>query len=180
MRIYTRTGDSGETGLLNGSRVPKDDPRVEASGAIDELSAVVGLAVAHVADAASGDVLRSIQRDLFALGARLADPADRMEVRAEKAQLTRDHVARLEQWIDESEAELPPLGSFLLPGGGPGAATLHLARAVCRRAERAIVSLDRERGVGPLVLEYVNRLSDLLFVLARRESFRAGGRETTW
>jgi len=105
LRIYTRTGDSGETGLLNGSRVPKDDPRVEASGAIDELSAVVGLAVAHVADAASGDVLRSIQRDLFALGARLADPADRMEVRAEKAQLTRDHVARLEQWIDESEAE---------------------------------------------------------------------------
>src|SRR6478672_7716819 len=133
MRIYTRTGDAGETGLFDGTRVSKADPRVEAYGHVDELNAVLGLACSMDLDEG--------QRDLFALGARLADPAERIAERVQKVALGAADTARLESWIDEAERELAPLRRFVLPGGTPAAATLHLARTVCRRAERHIVLL---------------------------------------
>ena len=178
MRIYTKTGDSGETSLFDKSRVAKSHPRVEAYGDVDELNACLGAARASGA----GDldpVLEAIQRQLFAVGARLADPSARIASRVEKAVVQEADVERLEQWIDAFEADLPPLRRFILPGGSACGAWLHLARTVCRRAERRVVGLG-EGAVEPIVVVYLNRLSDLLFVMARTASHRQGSPEAEW
>ncbi len=186
MRIYTRTGDGGETGLIDGSRVPKDHGRVAACGEVDELNSLLGLALATAAkpdampDPDLTELLRQVQRDLFSMGARLADPRASESARGSKAMLGEEHVRRLEQAIDAREAELAPLRAFILPGGSPLGALLHAARAVCRRAERALVALARDAAVEPLLVVYLNRLSDLLFVLARHAARRAGQPEETW
>ena len=179
VKIYTRTGDSGQTALFDGSRVSKADPRVDAYGHIDELNAVLGQVRASGVDSVLDAWLERLQRDLFALGAQLADPASRIAPRVTKAALGPDDIARLEQWIDDAESALAPLRRFVLPGGSPAAAALHLARTVCRRAERHIVSLGPE-AVDADLLAYVNRLSDLLFVLARLANARAGGPDREW
>lgn len=179
MKIYTRTGDAGQTGLFDGTRVSKADARVAAYGDVDELNAWLGLAKASLADTSLADIVEQIQRDLFALGSRLADPAHRIAERVAKAAVTEEDVARLERWIDTLEAELPPLRRFILAGGSPSGAALHVARTVCRRAERAIVGLG-ETAVERDVLAYINRLSDLLFVLARAANRRAGVPEIEW
>lgn len=179
MKIYTRTGDAGETAFFDGSRVSKADPRVEAYGHVDELNAVLGVARAAGVDAALDRWLDRLQRDLFAVGAQLADPASRIAPRVTKASLGPDDTARLEQWIDEAEQELPVLRRFVLPGGTGAAAALHLARTVCRRAERHIVALGPDV-VDAELLAFVNRLSDLLFVLARLANARAGAPDQVW
>ena len=178
VKIYTRTGDTGETSLFDGTRARKDDPRVDAYGEVDELNAWLGLVRASSSDAAIDAELAAIQRDLFALGAQLADPADKLAARVTKAVVGDDDVARLEQAIDRFEATLPPLRRFILAGGTPAGAALHVARTVCRRAERRIVSLDPP--VDPVLVRYVNRLSDFLFVLARAANHRAGAPEIEW
>ena len=182
MRIYTRTGDAGDTGLFGGGRVGKDHPRVEAYGEVDELNAVVGLARAIELMPRIDEVLVPIQRDLFGLGALLATPdREKMEKQLRKARIDDDRIAQLERAIDAAETELEPLTSFILPGGTPKAAALHVARTVCRRAERRVVALsETEEGIPPLVVIYLNRLSDLLFVLARLANRRAGAGEVTW
>ena len=178
MKLYTRTGDAGETSLFGGTRAPKSDPRVDAYGEVDELNAWLGLARASSIDPDLAGELEHLQRDLFALGAQLADPADKIAARVTKAALTDEDVARLEQLIDRMEVELPPLRRFILAGGAPAGAALHVARTVCRRAERRIVALDPP--IDPVLLRYVNRLSDLLFVLARVANHRAVVPEIEW
>jgi len=180
VKIYTKTGDKGETGLFDGTRVPKDATRVDAYGAVDELNAVLGGVIAFVEDPEFAGILHEIQRDLFAVGARLADPRLAREGRSEKDRFEGDRVTRLESVIDRLEAELPPLRRFILPGGSRAGALLHLARTVCRRAERRIVTLARETEIQPVVITYINRLSDLLFVLARAVNHRAGAEEVPW
>lgn len=179
MKIYTRTGDAGETALFGGTRVLKSDPRVAAYGDVDELNAWLGLVRAGVMDTAFAPMIERIQRDLFALGARLADPTQRVAERVAKTAVSNADVTRLEEWIDSLESELPPLRRFILPGGsGPGA-SLHVARTVCRRAERALVTLGSEN-FEPELLTYLNRLSDLLFVMARAANHRSGAAELEW
>ena len=178
MKLYTKTGDTGETSLFDNSRVLKSDPRVDAYGEIDETNACIGVAIAAGAGADVDALLVAIQKDLFALGARLADPTARIAPRVGKAIVTEADIKRLEDAIDRFEAEVPPLRSFILPGGAPAGAALHLARTVCRRAERRVVALGDQ--VQPVVLKYVNRLSDLLFVLARAVNHRASVPETEW
>jgi cob(I)alamin adenosyltransferase len=180
VKIYTRTGDLGQTGLIGGTRVPKDHPRVAAYGDVDELNAALGLARSHTHDPALATLLAEIQRDLFALGAQLADPTAKVGTKKAKAAITAERIERLEEAIDARESELPPLTHFILPGGAPLGASLHLARTTCRRAERAIVALARDETVDPRVIAYVNRLADLLFVLARFENQRAGEPEDRW
>jgi cob(I)alamin adenosyltransferase len=176
VKIYTRTGDSGETGLFDGTRVSKADPRVSAYGEVDELNAWLGLARASGLDPALAEMIERIQRDLFALGARLADPAHKIAPRVSKAQVRSEDVERLEGWIDTLESELPPLRRFILAGGSPAGAALHVARTVCRRAERAVVGLAGD----PEMIVFLNRLSDLLFVMARAANKRAGVPEMEW
>jgi len=178
VKIYTRTGDAGDTSLFGGARVSKKDPRVDAYGEVDELNAWLGLVRASRVDPAIDQELAELQRDLFALGAELADPAGKLAPRVTKAIIADEHVSRLESLIDRLEAELPPLRRFILAGGTPAGAALHVARTVCRRAERRIVAL--EPPVDPVLLRYVNRLSDLLFVLARVVNHRGGVPETEW
>ena len=178
MKIYTRTGDTGETSLYDGTRARKDDARVDAYGEVDELNAWLGLARASHLDPALDEELVLIQRDLFALGAQLADPADKLAPRVTKAVIGDDHVVRLEQLIDRLEDQLPPLRRFILAGGTPAGAALHVARTVCRRAERRMVGLNPP--VDPVLVRYANRLSDLLFVLARVVNYRGGVPETEW
>ena len=178
MKIYTRTGDAGETSLFDGTRVMKHDDRVDAYGEVDETNAWLGLARASHLDADLDVALVQIQRDLFALGAQLADPADKIADRVTKATLGDTDVARLEAIIDRLDTELPPLRRFILAGGTPAGAALHVARTVCRRAERRMVALQPP--VDPVLLRYVNRLSDLLFVLARAVNHRAGVPEAEW
>jgi cob(I)alamin adenosyltransferase len=181
VRIYTRTGDEGETGLFGGGRVPKDDARVEAYGEVDELNAVVGFARAVEPMPRIDDVLLPIQRDLFSIGAVLATPdVEKMKSHLSKAHLDDDRIKELEQAIDAGEAELEPLRAFILPGGTPKSAALHVARTVCRRAERSVVSLARHGTVDAYAMVYLNRLSDLLFVLARVANRRGGAPELTW
>lgn len=172
-RIYTKSGDGGETGLGDGRRVPKDHARVEAYGQVDELNAVLGLLAAYCPDAPEGGLLRVIQNDLFDVGADLCIPATAAEQPGDVLRVTAAQAERLEQAIDRVNEGLQPLKSFVLPGGGPAAAWLHLARTVCRRAERAVVGLTHHEAVNPQVVVYLNRLSDLLFVLARAAN--AGG-----
>jgi cob(I)alamin adenosyltransferase len=179
VKIYTRTGDSGETALLGGTRVSKADPRVTAYGEVDEVNAWLGLVRAGALDVELAAMIERIQRDLFAIGARLADPTGTVANRVQKAAVTGEDIARLEEWIDRLETELAPLRRFILAGGSPSGASLHVARTVCRRAERAVVSLGREQ-VENEVLIYLNRLSDLLFVMARAANRRAGAPELEW
>lgn len=184
MKIYTRTGDRGETGLFGGGRVPKDDPRVEAYGAVDELNALLGLVVVELADR-EDDLARRllrIQSDLFTLGAHLATPAPARGggAGAHIPELPAERVAEMEGWMDAAEAELAPLRVFVLPGGSEAGARLHLARTVCRRAERRVITLAREEAVEELVIVYLNRLSDLLFTLARLVNHRAGTADVEW
>lgn len=178
MKIYTKTGDTGETSLFDGTRVKKDDARVDAYGEVDEVNAWLGLARASGLDAPLDEAVVHIQRDLFALGAQLADPGDKLAARVTKAVIADADVARLEQLIDRLEDELPPLRRFILAGGTPAGAALHLARTVCRRAERRMVSLQPP--VDQILVRYANRLSDLLFVLARVVNHRGGVAETEW
>jgi cob(I)alamin adenosyltransferase len=180
MKIYTRTGDGGDTALFGGTRVSKSDPRVAAYGDIDELNACLGTVRAH--GELAGDVIELLERlqmDLFAIGARLADPAERISDRVTKVAVGQSDIARLEEWIDRFDAELPPLRRFILPGGSRAGALLHFSRTVCRRAERSIVLLGRQH-VDAHLLAYVNRLSDLLFVAARVVNHRTGQPETEW
>ena len=179
VRIYTKTGDSGETSLFDKSRVPKSHPRVEAYGDVDELNACLGAARAAGADPDLDAALETIQRQLFAVGSRLADPAARIAARVEKAIVQPADIERLETWIDSFEQALPPLRKFILPGGSVCGAWLHLSRTVCRRAERRVVGLG-EAAVEPIVVVYLNRLSDLLFVMARTASHRQGSPEAEW
>ena len=182
VKIYTKTGDSGETGLFDGTRVPKYAPRVEAYGEVDELNAVLGLALAFIQeDEELRACLLDVQRHLFVVGSHLADPSARVEAkRGDKASFSEHNVTQLEQWIDQFEAHLPPLRQFILPGGSKGGATLHHARTVCRRAERRIVALSQEVEIAPLIATYINRLSDFLFVAARLENQRQQRPEIPW
>ena len=182
MKIYTRTGDAGDTALFGGGRVSKDHHRVSAYGAVDELNASVGVAVAAVADAEIRERLGFIQHDLFAVGSLLA-VAPREEGRPRPKglpELPRGRVAEMEAWMDAADGELEPLRAFILPGGAPGAAALHLARTVCRRAERAVVHLATVEPVEEGVVMYLNRLSDLPFTFARLENHRVGTRDVAW
>jgi cob(I)alamin adenosyltransferase len=177
-RIYTRTGDKGTTALGDGRRVRKDAPRIEAFGTVDELNAVLGLAILSLEDAEGADLLRTIQNDLFDLGADLCVPerpkSGRMARARPPLRITEAHVRPLEQTIDRFNAALDPLTSFVLPGGTAASAWLHLARTVCRRAERRVVALGRKETLNAQSVIYLNRLSDLLFVMARRAN--EGGR----
>ncbi len=177
MRIYTRTGDTGETGLIGGARVPKDDLRVEAYGNVDELNATLGLTRCFIEHEDLNALMERIQRQLFDMGAELASPPERAH---QFATLSEADVQALEQAIDQLEAELEPLRQFILPGGTPAAAALHLARTVCRRAERRVVTLHRHSTVRPVVIQYLNRLSDLLFVMARVVNHRASVPDVPW
>lgn len=177
MKIYTRTGDSGETSLFGGGRVRKDHRRIEAYGTVDELNSCLGMARALGQPADVDEVLAHIQNDLFQLGADLATPHG---VQATVARVEASHVHYLEQTIDRFDASLAPLKSFILPGGTLAAAQLHVARTVCRRAERCAVRLAEAEAIGDFPIAYLNRLSDLLFVLARYVAAKTGGKEILW
>jgi cob(I)alamin adenosyltransferase len=180
-RIYTRTGDAGGTALFGGGRVPKDHPRVRAYGDVDELNSTIGLARAADPAAAFDPLLEQIQRDLFAIGGHLATPEpDKVRAALARATLSPDRVVEFERAIDAADEELPPLRAFILPGGTRQGAALHLARTVCRRAEREVVALAHDDEVPSFFLVYLNRLSDLLFMLARLANHRAGEPDVTW
>jgi cob(I)alamin adenosyltransferase len=181
VKIYTRTGDEGETALFGGGRVPKSHLRVRAYGNVDELNSVVGRALLAAEVPSTRERLARVQHDLFALGAHLATPPTREgRKRPELPTLPEARIGEMESWMDEAEEALPPLKSFILPGGSPGAAELHLCRTVCRRAERTAVELlPADPGVR-FVVRYLNRLSDLCFVLARLENRRAGVADVRW
>ena len=181
VKIYTKTGDEGETGLFGGERVPKDSRRVAAYGDLDELNAALGLARATAPTDFEDALLQEIQRHLFTIGAELAtpDPA-RLAKALGGPPVGPAEVTALERAIDRLEAELPPLKSFILPGGAPKGAALHLARTVCRRAERSVIHLSHEADVPELFIVYLNRLSDLLFTLARLANHRAGSGDAVW
>jgi cob(I)alamin adenosyltransferase len=180
MKIYTKRGDAGETDLFGAGRVSKDALRVEAYGEVDELNATVGLAVAAGSQPELLDLLTQVQSALFDIGAYLATPRASVREKNQMAQVSASDIEALEDAIDRFEAELSPLEAFILPGGTQAAAAFHVARTVCRRAERRVVALDRAEEVGGEALRYLNRLSDLLFVLARLENHRAGRPETEW
>lgn len=180
-RIYTRTGDAGETGLFGGGRVRKDHPRVAAYGDVDELNSMLGVVRAAEPTDLADTLLQTIQRDLFAIGGHLATPdPERVRKALEKAELPPARIIEFEQAIDAADAELTPLTAFILPGGTPKAAALHMARTICRRAERHVVALAATDPVPDQFLIYLNRLSDLLFTLARLANHRAGQGDVTW
>jgi len=176
VKIYTKTGDAGETGLFGGGRVPKDDPRVRAYGDVDETNAAIGFAAALDPAQFESDALQAIQRDLFTVGAELATP-NAAKVRDA---IGAERVSALERLIDKYEAALAPLKNFILPGGVPKAAAFHLARTTCRRAERSVVTLSRDQQTNPVIIHYLNRLSDLLFMLARGCNKQAGSPDIEW
>ena len=171
-RIYTRTGDGGTTGLADGSRVSKDAPRIEAIGAVDELNSVLGVLLAEVLPDTARDCLVGAQNDLFDLGGELSVPGHTL--------MSKAHVERLEHDLDRFNAGLSPLKDFILPAGTRAAALAHLARTVCRRAERRLVTLSRKQKIAPVLPAYLNRLSDLLFVLARELNRAAGKPDVLW
>jgi cob(I)alamin adenosyltransferase len=179
VKIYTKTGDEGMTGLLGNRRLPKDDVRIDAYGTVDELNAALGVARAQGLDSVADGLTAQLQSDLFVVGSALADPSPTGPFHNA---VTGEHVARLETTIDALETELKPLTQFILPGGCLAAAHIHLARTVCRRAERLTVKLSRQAGenVPNSLIIYLNRLSDLLFVLARAVNHRAGGSDIPW
>jgi len=181
VKIYTRTGDAGDTGLFGGGRVSKTHPRVEAYGDVDELNAAIGLARSIETIPRVDEVLVPLQRDLFSIGALLATPDhEKMKRQLEKARIDETRITELEHAIDDGDQELEPLKSFIVPGGTPKAAALHVARTVCRRAERRVIALSPDEQIPPIVVIYLNRLSDLLFTLARVANRRAGMGEVTW
>ncbi|CUS44212.1 MAG: cob(I)yrinic acid a,c-diamide adenosyltransferase [Pseudomonadota bacterium] len=174
-KIYTRTGDNGTTGLVDGSRVAKNDPRMAAIGDVDEANSAIGVAIAAVGPGGYATALTRIQNDLFDLGADLATPGEDYAPSDMTLRIVAAQVARLEDEIDSMNADLAPLTSFILPAGTAGAAALHLARAIARRAERTAVAAAQATPLNPLALSYLNRLSDYLFVAARRVNKDAGG-----
>jgi cob(I)alamin adenosyltransferase len=179
MKIYTKTGDGGQTGLFGGARVSKADARVDAYGEVDELNCALGVVRAHCVDRAADTLLQQVQNQLFALGAELArDPSKDVDLGV--ALIGDSEVTCMEQSIDLLERDLSPLKTFILPGGSPEAAQLHLARAICRRAERKLVALSETTSVRPELIRYLNRLSDLLFTVARHANFRANVADTPW
>ena len=181
MKIYTRTGDLGDTGLFGGGRVAKNHPRVAAYGDVDELNSVLGVARAAESLPRVDDVIIALQRDLFAIGALLATPdVAKMQSHLEKARIDAARIIELERGIDDCDAELQQLKAFIVPGGTPKAAALHHARTVCRRAERAVVGIGADEKIPAIVVIYLNRLSDLLFSLARVANARAGIAESPW
>jgi cob(I)alamin adenosyltransferase len=181
MKIYTRTGDQGDTGLFGGGRVSKDHPRVAAYGDVDELNSVLGTVRSIPPLDFYDPLFESIQRDLFSIGGQLAAPNPAAVSKAlTKAALPADRVSEFEGVIDQAESELLPLRAFVLPAGTPKAAALHLARTVCRRAERSVVHLAHDHEVPAVFIAYLNRLSDLLFTLARLSNHRAGVNDVTW
>ena len=182
MKIYTRTGDTGLTSLHGGKRVPKDDLRVDAYGSVDETNSLLGAALAEKPDVSIANVLQKIQADLFEAGTDLAKPSQELKSKSENStwQIVPEHVAILEKFIDDFETVLEPLHSFILPGGSKVSAFLHIARTTCRRAERRVVQLKRKEEVNEEVIRYLNRLSDLLFVMARLGNKHAGIVEPTW
>jgi cob(I)alamin adenosyltransferase len=179
VKVYTKRGDAGETDLAGGHRVAKDALRVEAYGAVDELNAFIGVAIAEMESPARA-TLEAVQRTLFEIGAALATPPDARQTALSTEGARDADVTALEQAIDAADASLPPLRAFVLPGGSRGAAAFHAARTVCRRAERRVVALDRDAPLADATLRYLNRLSDLLFVLARAENARAGLGDVEW
>lgn len=180
-KIYTKTGDDGRTALFGGGRVDKDHSRVEAYGDVDELNACVGMARSIDLMPRVDEILAPVQVDLFAIGALLATPhPEKHKDQLEKARISNARIAQLERAIDDCEEELAPLKAFILPGGTAKAAALHVARTVCRRAERSIIRLQHADDVPQIVIVYLNRLSDLLFVLARVANRRAGAAEVLW
>ena len=186
MKIYTRTGDDGSTGLFGGGRVRKSDPRIECYGTIDELNAAIGLASAAVESEAGSpsayelrDWLRQVQHELFSIGSHLATPADSPST-AKLPPLDESMIGRLEMQIDQADEQLPRLRQFILPAGDEAACRLHLARTICRRAERRIVAFAMDRPVSNLIVSYLNRLSDWLFVMARLANLRAGVEDVPW
>lgn len=178
-RVYTRTGDDGTTALGSGDRVPKDSARITAYGTVDELNSCVGAAIAAGLDPALATRLSAVQNELFHLGSDLCVPEAGKE-RRPVPRIEPRHVEALERWMDEMSAELAPLENFVLPGGAPGAAFLHVARAVCRRAERDAILLSRSEPIGASVVAYLNRLSDALFVAARYENRKRGISDVLW
>ncbi|HET9476325.1 MAG TPA: cob(I)yrinic acid a,c-diamide adenosyltransferase [Dehalococcoidia bacterium] len=180
--LYTRSGDAGTTALFGGGRVPKDSPRVEAYGCVDELNSALGVAVSFTEDEALARTLAGIQNELFNIGSELASESATGKA-ADAGRMFTDEeakIAALEALIDDYDERVDPLRTFILPSGGHAGALLHLCRTVCRRAERAAVTLAREEPVNPAVLTYLNRLSDLLFVMARYANKAEGREETTW
>jgi len=184
MKIYTRTGDAGETGLYGGQRVAKDSVRVESYGAVDEANAALGVAASYLRDNTLRDLVAHLQSDLFVVGADLATPIQREEQAGKSIvpRITEEQVTALEPWIDTYEAELEPLRNFILPGGDIASAHLHLARTILRRAERRTVTLlhAEPENTNPTVVAYLNRLADFLFVLARVANQRAGVPDVPW
>jgi cob(I)alamin adenosyltransferase len=178
MKIYTKTGDQGDTRLFDGTHVRKSDPRVEAYGGVDELNSFIGAAAALLQDGDLKTILFDIQRDLFSVGAQLADP--RQHGKKQKSRLDAGRVKALEETIDRFETELTPLRQFILAGGTPAGAMLHVARTVCRRAERRVVELSDGVEMDPIAVQYLNRLSDFLFVMARLVNQRQGEQEIPW
>ena len=179
MKIYTKTGDGGDTRLFDGTMVRKYDDRVEAYGAVDELNSFIGAAASFLEDSELAPMLSAIQKDLFSVGAQLADPGCKDQSRA-KFKLPPDRITALETAIDTFETELPPLRQFILSGGSHAGAMLHVARTVCRRAERQVVGLSEKVEVNPGLIVYLNRLSDFLFVIARVVNHRQGKQEIPW
>ena len=178
-KVYTRTGDDGTTGLGAGGRVGKDSPRIETYGTVDELNSQIGLALSSGVNDTIAPMLREIQNDLFHLGSDLCIPEEE-KARLPAPRIEERHVAALEGLMDRLSEELEPLANFVLPGGAPGAAQLHVARTVCRRAERLVVALSRREAVGRRTVEYLNRLSDALFVMARHENKKRGIPDVLW
>jgi cob(I)alamin adenosyltransferase len=174
-KIYTRTGDAGETGLADGSRIRKDDPLAQAIGDVDEANSAIGVASLHVSDAEIGAMLRRVQNEMFDLGADLATPGEDFAPTEMTLRIVQAQIDRLEAEMDRMNEGLEPLRSFILPGGGGGSAYLHVARSTVRRAERKAVAASRERSLNPLALTYLNRLSDHLFVSARYLANSNGG-----
>ena len=178
-KVYTRTGDDGTTGLGAGGRVSKDSPRIEAYGTVDELNSQIGLVLSTGVNDEIAAALRSIQNDLFHLGSDLCIPEEEKE-RRPVPRIEERHITGLENLMDRLSQELAPLENFILPGGSPGAAQLHVARTVCRRAERRVVTLAGREPVGPHTIRYLNRLSDTFFVMARHENKRRGLPDVLW
>ncbi|HEY52200.1 MAG TPA: cob(I)yrinic acid a,c-diamide adenosyltransferase [Caldilineae bacterium] len=178
MKIYTKTGDLGETGLFGGRRVPKHHLRIEAYGTVDETNAMLGLAASRCSDSELLNAILRVQSELFSVGSDLATPLDVQSAHIVRVDDT--FVQRLEREIDAWEETLPALKNFILPGGNESAATLHVARTICRRAERAVTALAEQEAINPVTQRYLNRLADWLFVLARTANHRAGNEETGW
>lgn len=176
MKLYTKHGDDGRTGLIGGRRVFKHDPRVACYGDVDETNAAIGVVIANCKDKQINQRLQQVQNELFVLGGELATPIDEKPPTA----ITQDHATNIEHWIDEASAETPPLRQFVLPGGSATAAQLHFARTVCRRAERSVVALAQQETISPWPVIYLNRLSDYLFALARLTNTREGVADIPW